>query len=85
MADVRPPFWPAATPRNTASPNTAARSVAQQAFFQAALGGQAVAAPRAPVTAAPTRMTRAPDLTIQMPREEPAKILRPGSIINIVV
>jgi hypothetical protein len=74
-----------ATPRNTAAPTAGARSAAQQAFFQAALGGQAVATPRAPVTAAPPRMTRAPDLTIQMPREEPAKILKPGSIINIVV
>lgn len=95
MADVsspsgRPPNWPTVQPRSTPATAAPARSAAQAAFFQAALGGQSVPAQPAPQaaqirTAPPVRMARAPDLTIQMPKEEPARILRPGSIINIVV
>jgi hypothetical protein len=84
MADVRPPSWPTNAPRDTAVAKTPARSAAQAAFFQAALGGQSISSQPTPQPP-PARAARAPDLTIQMPREEPTKILRPGSIINIVV
>ena len=94
MAEIRPPAWPVVANPTRESPKSDARTAAQRAFFQAALANQtgAPAAPqpvRTPVqtpapAAAPARTAKAPDLTIQMP-EEPQKILRPGSIIDIRV
>jgi hypothetical protein len=93
MADIRPPNWPAA-PNGALVPQkgtSSARAEAQRAFFQAALSSQGVVAPtakpapQATDTAQAAPRARAPDLTIKMPDEEPRKILRPGSIIDIRV
>ncbi len=94
MADIRPPNWPVANggalvpQKGTGS----ARAEAQRAFFQAALTSQGVTAPTAKLAPqAPVQTTdqpqrpRAPDLMIKMPEEQPGKILRPGSIIDIRV
>jgi hypothetical protein len=103
MADIRPPNWPAAGAPGSNAPSRAlvpqqgtgsARAEAQRAFFQAALTGQGVEAPRAaqaPVVAQAAASSanqsgrRAPDLTIDLPEEKPEKLLRPGSIIDIWV
>ena len=94
MADIRPPNWPVSDGRALVPQKGtgSARAEAQRAFFQAALTTQGVAAPAAKPTPAaaaqtaqPASRPRAPDLTIQMPDEEPRKILRPGSIIDIRV
>lgn len=99
MADIRTPNWPAAGNSGTAlvpqKGTDSQRAEAQRAFFQAALTGQQVAppppaAPTAPVQAAAAATQdaprgRRPDLTIEVPKEEPQKILRPGSIIDIWV
>lgn len=84
MADpIRPPSWPnlpAATQR------TDARSAAQRAFFQLAMG-QAAAEEAPARSAEPSRTAamRGPDLRIELPSDPPEKILRPGSIIDIRV
>ena len=83
MAEIRPPSWPL-VPQAPTAPKTDPRAAAQRAFFQAALTGQAVAAPTAQPEA-PVRAQRKPDLTIQMPEEPPQEFLRPGSIIDIRV
>ncbi|MBS0411582.1 MAG: hypothetical protein JSR86_16820 [Proteobacteria bacterium] len=99
MADIRPPNWPVAGAGGALVPQKGTgtqRAEAQRAFFQAALSAQGVSAPQPPpapvaAQAAASRPTdaRAPDLTIKMPEpptdEEPRKILRPGSIIDIRV
>lgn len=81
MADIRPTSWqPAAAPTSTP-----ARTAAQRAFFDAALGR--AAAPSAPVPAA-APVTPAPQRTVQtanLPEEPPKKILRPGSLLDIRV
>ena len=82
MAVVRPPIFPPTAPApQRADP---ARLAAQKAFFQAALG-QAAAAPAAALTATPPRapatLQRIPDPTA----EKPARILRPGSLLDIKV
>lgn len=99
MADIRTPNWPAAgNSGNALVPQKGTgsqRAEAQRAFFQAALTGQGVAAPQPAAPPAPVQATaqteqqpqrgRRPDLTIEVPKEEPQKILRPGSIIDIWV
>ena len=81
MADIRPTSWQPA-PAPTTSP---ARTAAQRAFFDAALGR--AGAPAAPVPAlAPVAPT--PQRTVQatsLPEEAPKKVLRPGSLIDIRV
>jgi hypothetical protein len=60
----------------------AARLAAQRAFFQAALGkAPAAAAPAAPTAPPPARVQRTPDPSA----EAPAKVLRPGSLLDIRV
>jgi hypothetical protein len=78
MADIRAPQWPAVRTPTPAAPKADARAQAQRAFFQAALTGKTEDAPRAPAA-------KAPDLRVQMPAEEPQKILRPGSFVDIRV
>lgn len=87
MADpIRPPSWPnlPAAPSRS-GPATDARSVAQRAFFEQALGGSAAAAPPPQDLARPAPRVRQADLRIEIPDAPPTKILRPGSIIDIKV
>ena len=53
-----------------------ARNLAQRAFFQAALGGSPSVSATAPVRSEPKALGVLPD-------EPPAKILRPGSLLDI--
>jgi hypothetical protein len=64
----------------------AARLAAQRAFFQQAMGRPAAAATAAPATAqAPTQPVRTVELRPAANAEPPAKILRPGSLLDIRV
>ena len=79
-APIQPNFQsPLAAPR-VDSP----RNAAQRAFFQAALSGTAPAAP----TAEPAPIARpvpAQRVMREAPAEEPTRILRPGSFLDIRV
>ena len=82
------PFIQAAsTPPDTKGAGGAdsARLAAQKAFFEAAMGK---AAPAAPVQAAAPpaqRDFRASPQAMAQAQDEPRRILRPGSLLNIVV
>lgn len=80
MTAVRPPFPQA--PQPGAAPASPARTPAQRAFFEAALGK--VAAAQAP---APPEKTAAPVQAAAQAAsaEPPRKILRPGSLLDIKV
>ena len=92
MTAVRPPVWPAVTPPASGSAGNA-RTAAQRAFFEAALGK--AGAPTAQPQPAPTPAVRAetmPQPAAQrvrtefvQPTEPPQKILRPGSLLDIKV
>ena len=82
MATPIRPGFPNPTPP-PARPD-AARVAAQKAFFQAAMGQTQGAglSPRPTVSAEPPRMQKIPTA---LPAEPPAKILRPGSLLDIKV
>jgi hypothetical protein len=81
------PFIQAASTPQTGGADSA-RLAAQKAFFEAAMGRTATAAPvRAPEpVSAPARQDfRASAQTMAATEAAPQKILRPGSLLNIVV
>ncbi|MBT9471036.1 MAG: hypothetical protein V4514_08720 [Pseudomonadota bacterium] len=84
MSTIRPPIFPTNQPATPAQ--TPARSAAQRAFFEAAMGRPAAAAqPRPqiqPQAAAPAPVQRMP---ASLPADPPERILRPGSILDIRV
>ncbi len=90
MTAVRPPVWPTVQQPVSGGANNA-RTAAQKAFFEAALGGAArpqAAAPQAPAVRAETMPQPAAERvrsTFVHPTEQPQKILRPGSLIDIKV
>jgi hypothetical protein len=93
MAVIRPFNPPVVTPQQpTSAPvrarGTAEARAAQRAFFQQALGDAT------PVRAAPVAQTSAPQATRtaqpanvvrRIPEEPPARVMRPGSFIDIKV
>jgi hypothetical protein len=84
VTPIRPNPYPVQPAANPAA--DAARQAAQKAFFAAAMGRTvAPAAPQAPaLTPAPAPVQRAeirPDPTAEVP----AKVLRPGSLLDIRV
>jgi hypothetical protein len=84
---LRPQTLPVPVPGP--SPASAARTAAQKAFFQAALGGEQIAAARQappvePVSPA-SRFTPQSMQRADAPAEAPTRILRPGSFIDIKV
>lgn len=85
------PFIQAAsTPQgaNGAGGADSARLAAQKAFFEAAMGKSAPAAPvqaSAPMAQPVQRDFRASPQTVAEAQDQPRKILRPGSLLNIVV
>lgn len=88
---VRPNVW-ANIPPPAQGPG-AVKSGAQRAFFDAALG-KATGAPQAhpqatPVRAEPVQVQTAPQPVQRMPAaqptEQPTRILRPGSLLDIRV
>lgn len=81
------PFIQAASTPQTGGADSA-RLAAQKAFFEAAMGKAAPAAPAqaaAPVAPPVQRDFRASPQAMADAQEQPRKILRPGSLLNIVV
>ena len=81
------PFTPPAQPTQTPASKPAAEArAAQRAFFQQAVGDQTpVRAPaamdvRAPLSAAPVR-----NIVRPLPDEQPQRIMRPGSFVDIKI
>lgn len=85
IAPLRPQTLPVHVPGP--SPASAARAAAQKAFFQAALGGEQIAAARQPVepVSPASRFTPQSMQRADAPAEAPTRILRPGSFIDIKV
>jgi hypothetical protein len=95
VTPVRPNVWANVPPPAQGSGQGAAKSAAQRAFFDAALGKAAGAAPAQAQTAAAnvaplqTQAQAAPQPVQRMPPAQPAepptRILRPGSLLDIRV
>lgn len=95
MTPVRPNVWANVPPPAQGSGQGAAKSAAQRAFFDAALGKAAGAAPAqaqaqmASAKAVPLQTRAAPQPVQRMPAGEPTdpptRILRPGSLLDIRV
>ncbi len=91
MTPIRPNAFP--TPSAQPSPADAARTAAQRAFFDAAMGrSTAPAAHTAPVAAAQTAVFTPSAAPVQRAEirpapnaEPPTKVLRPGSLLDIRV
>ena len=84
MNPIRPGL-PPASPAPTAGAD-AARLAAQRAFFQQAMGGAAAPKPTAPVQVqAAATPVRTVELRPTANAEAPAKVLRPGSLLDIRV
>lgn len=92
MNPVRPNVWANVPPPGPG----AAKTAAQRAFFDAALGKAAGAPQQAPAPATPVRatpvqaQTQATPQPVQrmptaQPAEPPTRILRPGSLLDIRV
>jgi hypothetical protein len=75
-----PPAQPAAS-----AGADAARQAAQRAFFQQAMGRPATASAAPTAAQAPPQPVRAVELRPAANAEPPAKILRPGSLLDIRV
>jgi hypothetical protein len=79
------PGMPPAQPASSSGAD-AARLAAQRAFFQQAMGRPAAtAAPAAAQTPTPAPAMRTVELRPAVDAEPPAKILRPGSLLDIRV
>lgn len=88
MTPIRPNAFPAQS--GPAPVADAARTAAQKAFFDAAMGRSAPpaapAAPPAPAFTAPAAPVQRAELRpATVPAEPPAKLLRPGSLLDIRV
>ncbi|AZS23198.1 MULTISPECIES: hypothetical protein [unclassified Caulobacter] len=92
MSTVRPAGWPT-VPSKTSSTPAAGQGGAstRAAFFQAALGDAAPTRPAAAPstvqmqTMAQPQQRQAPPKPFVQPDAQPTRILRPGSLLNIVV
>jgi hypothetical protein len=77
-----PPVAPNPAPQSA----DAARSAAQRAFFELALGKVPPAAPtQAAIQAAPTRAAEPARRALQTPAENGPRPMRPGSLLDIRV
>ncbi|MFZ4606579.1 MAG: hypothetical protein ACOYM5_10005 [Caulobacter sp.] len=94
MNPVRPNVWANVPPPGQGSGQGAAKSAAQRAFFDQALGKasgapQQTQSPATPVRTAPVQAQAAPQPVQRMPAaqpsEQPTRILRPGSLLDIRV
>lgn len=85
MSTIRPPIFP--TPQPQAQATAPARSNAQRAFFEAAMGRPAAASAQPQVQAQAPAQPAAPvqRMPASLPADPPQKILRPGSILDIRV
>jgi hypothetical protein len=80
---VRPAAFPFAQPAGQATRPDAARTAAQKAFFEMALGKTPTAA--RPSAQAPDPVAEPVRHLVQSDRPEPGKIARPGSLLDIRV
>ncbi len=94
MTPIRPDAFPThAQPQGAGAPADTARAAAQRAFFDAAMGRSAApAAQAAPVAAAQNAVFTPSTAPVQRAEirpapnaEPPAKVLRPGSLLDIRV
>lgn len=91
MSNVRPAGWPSVPSKPAQTPSTGQAASTRAAFFQQALGDTAPARPvSAPSTVQMQTMAQpqhrpAPQKPFVQPETQPQKILRPGSLLNIVV
>ena len=91
MSTVRPAGWPSA-PAQPASTSPSGGAATRSAFFQAALGDaaptrstQAAAAVQMQTHTQAQPQRQAPARPFVQPETQPQKVLRPGSLLNIVV
>jgi hypothetical protein len=83
---IRPNLTPSVQSNAATKPADAARSAAQKAFFDIAMGKAAATAPAAAVQPATSTASAAPlQRVAQVPAEAPARPLRPGSLLDIRV
>jgi hypothetical protein len=91
MSNVRPAGWPSVPSKPASTPSTGSSAQTRAAFFQAAV---ADAGPTRPVAAPSTLQMQtmaqpqqrpAPQRPFVQPDAQPQKVLRPGSLLNIVV
>jgi hypothetical protein len=91
MSNVRPAGWPTVPAKTASTPATGQAAQTRAAFFQQALGD---ATPARPATAPSTvqmqtlaqpQQRPAPAKPFVQPDSQPQKILRPGSLLNILV
>jgi hypothetical protein len=84
---IRSNLPPIVPPHGAPKPSEATRTAAQKAFFELALGkSPAVAAPvQASVAAAQVRPSTPLRPVVQAPAEPPARLSRPGSLLDIRV
>jgi hypothetical protein len=91
MSNVRPAGWPSVPSKPAQAPATGQAASTRAAFFQQALGDAPAARPvTAPSTVQMQTMAQpqqraAPQKPFAQPDAQPQKILRPGSLLNIVV
>ena len=90
MSNVRPAGWPSVPSKPAQAPASGQGAQTRAAFFQAALGDAAVTRPAvAPSTVQMQTMAQqqrpAPQKPFVQPDAQPQRILRPGSLLNIVV
>jgi len=91
MSNVRPAGWPSVPSNPASAPVTGPAAQTRAAFFQQALGD---AAPTRPAVAPSTvqmqtmaqpQQRQAPQKPFVQADAQPTRILRPGSLLNIVV
>lgn len=91
MSNVRPAGWPSVPSTPSSAPASGPAAQTRAAFFQQALGD---AAPARPVAAPSTlqmqtmaqpQQRQAPPKAFVQPDAQPTKVLRPGSLLNILV
>lgn len=80
VTPVRPPILPNPAPTGAATRPDAGRTAAQKAFFDLAMGKAAPPQAAAIPASAPTP---APQRTVAASGEAPARIMRPGSLLDI--
>lgn len=96
MSNVRPAGWPTVPSKPAAAPSNGAGSTGpaaqtRAAFFQQALGDSAPTRPAAAPstvqmqTMAQPQQRPAPQKPFVQPDAQPQRILRPGSLLNIIV
>lgn len=91
MSNVRPAGWPTVPSKPAATAPAGPAAQTRAAFFQQALGDAAPTRPAAAPstvqmqTMAQPQQRPAPQKPFVQPDAQPQKILRPGSLLNIIV